>query len=95
MSQQLQTVIFSFPSSGPRAWLVLNSDNQEPRVVEMEQAGSSVWSASAELLPGEYHCRFYCGDDRNVSYCGPATIQGSLGGGMDSLVSVSHADPVV
>jgi hypothetical protein len=32
------------------------------------------WSASVELISGEYQCRFYCGDERSVVYCGPASI---------------------
>ena len=88
MSQQLKTVAFSFASPDSRAWLVLTSAEQEPHVVEMCHEPSSVWSASADLIPGDYRCRYYSGDDRNVIYYGPAHIEGSTDGGMDALMSV-------
>ena len=88
MSQQSTIVTFRMTCPEPRAWLVLISDTQKPRVVEMRQQNPSVWTACAELIPGEYRCRYYCGDDRNVIYCGPANIEGSIEHGMDALVSV-------
>jgi CheY-like chemotaxis protein len=46
------------------------------------------WSASVELISGEYLCRFYCGDERRVVYCGPASITGSTESGLDAVVVV-------
>jgi CheY-like chemotaxis protein len=46
------------------------------------------WSASAWLIPGDYSCRYYSGDDHQVTYCGPARLRTSVDIGMDGLVSV-------
>jgi hypothetical protein len=54
----------------------------------MKRRRPRVWTASAELMPGEYRCRYYSGDDKNVSYHGPAHIDGGVDCGMDTLVSV-------
>ncbi len=83
------TVTFDLTSPHPRAWLVLTSDNREPYVIEMRQRHRRIWSASADLMPGEYRCRYYCGDDQHISYHGPAHIAGSIGCGMDALYSVT------
>ena len=88
MSEQSTIVTFRLTCPEPRVWLVLTSDARKPRVVEMRQQNPSIWCASAELAQGEYHCRYYCGDDRNVIYYGPANIEGSIEHGMDALVSV-------
>jgi hypothetical protein len=88
MTHQLQNVTFELTSPEPRAWLVLTSDNQEPRVVEMQQRDLSMKFACPDLIPDDYRCRDYCGDDRNVTYHGPATTEGSIDGGMDALMSV-------
>ena len=88
MSEQSTIVTFRLTCPEPRAWLVLTSGTRKTRVVEMRQQTPSIWSASADLAPGEYHCRYYCGDDRNVVYYGPANIEGSIEQGMDALVSV-------
>ena len=88
MSQQSQLLTFSLTCPGPRAWLVLNSDDRKSRVVEMQQRYPGLWSAIADLIPGEYRCRYYCGDDRQVTYYGPAHMAGAVDCGMDALVSV-------
>jgi len=88
MSPPSQTLTFYLTSSESRAFLVLKSDNQKPRVLCMERRNPSVWSASAVLIPGEYRCRYYCGDDQNVSYYGPAHVDGGIECGMDTLVSI-------
>jgi hypothetical protein len=88
MSQQTKSVSFSLTCPDPRAWLVVTSVHRTPRVVEMQHRGPSTWSACTNLVPGEYHCRYYSGDDRNVFYHSPAHIEGSTDDGMDALVSV-------
>jgi hypothetical protein len=88
MLQQSQFVQLQMMCAEPRAWLVLTSDVQEPSVVEMHRRYPDSWSASADLIPGEYRCRYYCGDDRNIVYLGPAHIVGGTDCGMDTLVSV-------
>jgi hypothetical protein len=88
MSQQSQIVNFKLRCPEPRAWLVLASDNQEPRVVEMQPRDLSRKFACPDLIPDDYRCRYYCGDDRNVTYHGPATTEGSVACGMDALMSV-------
>ncbi len=89
MSQQSKSVVFSFACLERRAWLVLTSGSREPHVVEMQRRDDNIWSACATLAPGEYRCRYYSGDERNVMYQGPAHIEGSTDGGMDALVSVT------
>ena len=88
MSQQTKSVAFSLTCPDPRAWLVLTSADRKPRVVEMRHRDPSTWSACTHLSPGEYLCRYYSGDDRNVFYHSPAHIDGSIDCGMDALVSV-------
>jgi len=92
MGQQSKAVTFDLTCPHAQAWLVLTSDNREPYVVEMRQRHRTIWSASADLMPGEYRCRYYSGDDRNVSYYGPANIEGSIGCGMDALLSVKISE---
>jgi len=88
MSQQSKIVTFQLSCPKPRAWLVLTSDKQKPRVVEMRQRDLLMKSAFPELIPDIYRCRYYCGDDRNVNYHGPAPTVGSIDCGMDALLSV-------
>jgi hypothetical protein len=88
MQQQSRFVTFHVTCTEPRAWLVLTSDVQEPSVVEMHRRHPNNWSISADLIPGEYRCRCYSGDDRNVTYQGPAHIDGGTECGMDTSVSV-------
>jgi hypothetical protein len=90
MSQEVTNVIFRMTSPKPRAWLVLKGEHQESRVIEMQQKLPSLWSASEDLIPDEYLCRYYCGDDNNVSYYGPAQVNGGIDSGMDTLLSVRH-----
>jgi hypothetical protein len=95
MNQPLQTLTFQLKSPEARAWVVLTSDDQEPQVLEMERRNTAVWSASADLIPGNYQCRYYCGDDHNVNYHGPAHIDNGIDCGMDTLVSVGVAEPML
>jgi hypothetical protein len=88
MIQPSQILTFHLTCAEPRAWVVLKSDDQEPRVLEMERRNATAWSASADLIPGDYRCRYYCGDDRNVNYYGPARIAGGIECGMDTQISV-------
>ena len=53
MSQQSQIVTFELTCPQPRAWLVLTSDNQEPRVVEMRQRALSMKVACPDLIPDD------------------------------------------
>jgi len=88
MNQTTQVLTFFLSCPQPRAWLVLTSDDQEPHVVEMQHRKRGVWSASVDLIPGDYRCRYYSGDDRNVSYYGPARMDGGIDCEMDTPVSV-------
>jgi hypothetical protein len=95
MSQQSKTVTFDVTCPEPRVWLVLTSDNREPRVVEMRQRNPNNWFASEDLIPGEYRCRYYGGDDGRVVYHGAAKTEDSIDCGMDALVSVKIPDDYV
>jgi len=88
MSPQSKVVTFNLTCPESRAWLVLDSDDRKPLVFEMRQQRPAVWSACADLTQGEYRCRYYCGDDRNITYYGPAKTEGSIDCGMDALMSV-------
>ena len=88
MAQKSQSVTFELASPEPRAWVVVKSDDHEPLVIEMQKMAPTKWSADVPLTPGEYRCRFYCGDERNVVYCGPANIRASTQSGMDAVVMV-------
>ena len=88
MGSDSETVTFRLASSEPRAWVVIKGDAEPLVVVEMSQERPGHWSATPWLTGGEYHCRFYCGDDRRVVYCGPASIDGTAEVGMDGLVIV-------
>jgi len=92
MSQPSQILTFNLTCPESRAWLVLECDDQEPHVLEMEQRIPSVWTASVDLMQGEYRCRYYSGDDRTVNYYGPAQIDGGIDCGMDTLVSVKISE---
>ncbi len=72
----------------PRAWLVVSSETHDSRVVEMCKGYPNHWSASLWLLPGEYRCRYYCGDDTHVDYLGPATLGRGQTDGLDAIVSI-------
>src|SRR5579862_4480325 len=92
MGEPSQLLTFQFTCPETRAWLVLQRDDQRSCVLEMQQHHPSVWSASADLIPGEYRCRYYSGDDRRVNYYGPAHIDGGIECGMDTLVSVKLSE---
>jgi hypothetical protein len=89
MSDRSQIVTFFLTSSEPRAWVVINNAEHESRVIEMWKGYPNHWSVSAWLIPGDYHCRYYCGDDHEVTYHGPARTTGSTNVGMEGLVSVA------
>ena len=91
MRSNSEIVTFHLTSSEPRAWVVIKGD-AEPLVVEMSQECADHWTASTWLASGEYHCRFYCGDDRTVVYYGPASTDGIIEDGMDALVSVGKCE---
>ena len=89
MSERLKNVAFSLTCPQERAWLVVTGGRIGPRVIEMRQECPGILSACADLVPGQYHCRYYSGDERNVMYYGPAHTEGSIDCGMDALVSVN------
>lgn len=88
MSDRPQLLTFFLTSSQPRAWLVVASGQDKTQVVEMSKGQLNHWSASLWLAPRDYRCRYYCGDDRQVVYHGPASLKGPEGEAMDGLVSV-------
>jgi len=92
MRQRSRNVTFQVTCPESQAWLVMTSDTQEPLVVAMELTGAHHWSASADVMPGEYRCRYYGGDDRRVIYYGAAKIAGSIEHGMDALLSVAAVE---
>jgi hypothetical protein len=89
MGQQSKAVTFDLMCPQSRVWLVLTSADREPQVIEMRQRRGMIWSASANLPPGEYRCRYYSGDDKKISYYGPATAEGCIDCGMDALLTVT------
>jgi CheY-like chemotaxis protein len=88
MNQQPTIVTFFLICSEPKAWTVVMAEDAEPLVIDMLQGYPNHWSATAFLKPGDYRCRLYSGDDRNVTYFGPANVKGSAEDGMDALISV-------
>jgi hypothetical protein len=98
MSHRATVVTFTLTCAEPRAWLILTSDTTESIVVEMgpkqplQRCMEIVRSASPALVPAVYRCRFYCGDDRNVFYHGPAPTEGSVACGMDAMLRVTAPD---
>jgi CheY-like chemotaxis protein len=46
------------------------------------------FSATTWMTPGEYGCRFFVGNDENVTCYSPATIAGSFVDGMDAVVTI-------
>jgi len=91
MSERPQLLTFFLTSSRPRAWLVVGAGQEQSQVVEMSRTDSDQWSASLWLVPGEYRCRYYCGDGHQIVYHGPASLNGLAAEGMDGLVSVESA----
>ena len=61
----------------------------------MRRENPNVWSASVPLIPGEYRCRYYCGDEGTIFYYGPASIDGSIDRGMDAVISIQSAEEPV
>ena len=68
---------------------MVTSDHGRPRVVQMRQRSPANWSAELSLPPGEYHCRYYGGDHRHVTYFGAARREGSIDCGLDALMTVN------
>ena len=95
MSQDSQIVTFHVRCPEPRAWVVATRDGLETHVVEMRHGCPSNWSASVELMQGEHLCRYYAGDDRNVTYFRAASVEGSLDCGLDALISVKGPESAV
>jgi len=92
MNQSLELVAFVFASPAIRAWVVLKGEQRQTYVIEMSKDNSNRWSASKELAPGEYLCRFYRGTERStVVHHGPATINGITDYGLDRTFSIQIA----
>jgi hypothetical protein len=91
MSKRSQTVTFHLACTAPRVWLVIRPEDGKARVLEMRRKFPGAWSARMDLERGQYRCRYYCGDNRNVVYEGPAlagTNNAGDDGGMDARLSV-------
>ena len=95
MSQNSQIVTFHVRCPELRAWVVATRDDLETHVVEMHQGCPSDWFASVELMVGDHLCRYYAGDDRNVTYFRAASVEGSLDCGLDALISVKGPESAV
>ena len=91
MPQKSQIVTFHLASPELRAWVVVQGEHQAPLVVEMFQGRPGDWSASAWLIPGQYRCRFYRGNERNVTYHGPAAILASHEATMNAPINTATA----
>jgi CheY-like chemotaxis protein len=89
MDDGSQIVTFQFSCSDSKTWVAIESGAGEPQVIEMRRKFPNCWTASAWLMPGEYRCRYYSGNDRQVVYHGPANVDGAhRGSTMDGLVRV-------
>lgn len=87
MVRNSEIVTFRLSSSERRAWVVIEGD-AEPIVVEMLQSDPNCWLARALLSAGKYRSRFYAGDARQMTYCGPANTNGSKEDGLDAVLLV-------
>ena len=92
ISQDSEIVTFHVRCPEPRAWVVSTRNNLETHVVEMHQGCPNDWFASVELTAGEHLCRYYAGDDRNVTYYRAASVGDCLECGLDALISVKGGE---
>jgi CheY-like chemotaxis protein len=89
MDRRPQIVTFNFNCAEQRVWVTINSKTLPPQTIEMRQTFPNCWTTSVWLVPGQYFCRYYSGDDRNVAYHGPAKLIGVEPDAlMDGLVSI-------
>jgi CheY-like chemotaxis protein len=89
MARRPQIVTFNFNCSQSQVWVSIVSETLPPQTIEMRQTFPNCWTASAWLVPGQYFCRYYSGDDRNVVYQGPAKLIGVEPDSLtDGLVSI-------
>jgi CheY-like chemotaxis protein len=74
--------------------VVITGEPDMKQVLEMWQRFPNQWSASTWLIPGQYNCRFYTGNQRNIVHYGPATINGVTDYGLDRAfrVEVNRAE---
>jgi hypothetical protein len=89
MPRKTKLVMFYLNSTEPRAILAGRNDSDEGFVVEMKQRPSGLWAAQVELGEGTYRCRYYCGNENNLLYYGPAHAGGGAEDGLDAVVSVA------
>jgi len=61
----------------------------------MSQSRPGFWFADVPLAEGSYRLRYYCGDERQVVYHGPAATNGSWRDGLDAVVAVRARPPMV
>jgi hypothetical protein len=85
---QSKLITFHLVSPEPRAILVMRNEAGDPSVIVMKQRRPRFWTARVELSEGTYHCRYYCGDEKSVTYHGPAHANGSSEDGLDAVVSI-------
>jgi hypothetical protein len=92
MNNPLETLRFYLISSEPRAYLVGRSDESHSFTVELSQSHPGFWFAEVPLPAGTYRTRFYCGDERQMTYFGPASCDGSWQEGLDAVVVVHESE---
>jgi hypothetical protein len=83
-------VTFRLACPDERAWVVFGKRGEAGRVLEMTRPAAGVWSARADVSPGDYSCRCYGGTARAVTYFGPPQVDGGTDGGMETLLTVGR-----
>jgi hypothetical protein len=88
VEQYSQKLRFSLLSTEPRAFLCARRNDGQFFTFQMIQSRPGFWFADVPLAQGTYRMRYYCGDDHQITYYGPASAPGSVPDGMDGLIVV-------
>jgi hypothetical protein len=83
-----KTVRFCLISTDPRAYLLGRRDDGPAFTVEMSEFRPGLWFADVPLAEGTYRLRYYCGDENQMTYYGPASAHGGWQDGLDGVVVV-------
>ena len=99
MNKHFKTLQFCLISADSRAYLSGRGNGGQAVTIAMSQARPGFWVADVPLAAGTYRMRYYSGNDRHVTYQGPASFNGSRQDGMDAVVVVnahaSMAEPAI
>ena len=89
MSENFKILRFRLASTDLCAYLSARRDDGKSFIVKMSRSSWGFWFADVPLAEGTYYTRYYCGDERYMTYHGPAPLDGSPQDGLDAVVIVA------